>query len=191
MEENGLTENKENYVISVLSQDRVGIIAKVSSAIFDLGGNILAISQTISKGWFTMVTHVEFPGKLTGNDIKDAIEKTGDLQVIVSQTKSDVIEDKSKGEPFVVTVVGDDKSGIVKKLASCFAEKKINIDDVWNEVCDGRFIVIFHVELPNDIDPGEVRFELEKIGEEIGVSVMLQHQDIFTATNSLSANTCK
>ena len=42
-------------VISVIGRDSVGIIAKVSAECAACGVNILDISQTVLKGYFTMI----------------------------------------------------------------------------------------------------------------------------------------
>jgi predicted amino acid-binding ACT domain protein len=85
--------------------------------------------------------------------------------------------------------VGDDKPGIVRRFARCCADRGVNIDDVWNEVRDGRFITIFHVTLPRDLDAKDFRYGLETTAGELGIALTLQHQDIFTATNSLEVHT--
>ena len=140
--------------------DRLGVVPEVSSVMFELGGNILAISQTISKGWFTMIAYAEFSDNITESTIKSAIEEIGDLQVLVALHEVKMEKSDKSGDPFIVTVIGDDKAGIIKQLSQSFAQKKINIDDIWNEVCDDRIIVIFHIKMPPDIDPGEVRYDL-------------------------------
>jgi len=89
----------------------------------------------------------------------------------------------------VVTAVGADKPGIVWRLARIFADKGINIADVWNEVRDGQFVIIFHVTVPATVDARDMRYDLEHSGGELGISVMVQHQDVFTATTSLSVHT--
>ena len=88
-----------------------------------------------------------------------------------------------------MTVKGDDKPGIVRRLTRCFSEKGINIDDVWFEVHDGQFIVIFRVTMPPAVEPGDLRNELEAAARELNVSLVVRHQDIFVATNSLSVHT--
>jgi predicted amino acid-binding ACT domain protein len=95
------------------------------------------------------------------------------------------------GEPYVVTVAGEDKPGIVRRLTRCFAERDVNIEDVWNEVREGQFTVIFHVTLPPAVDAKELRYVLEQASEEVGVRSTMQHQDIFTATNTLSMRTSR
>lgn len=46
-------------LISVTGTDRTGIIAKVSTALYDMNVNIMDISQTILSGYFTMLMVVD------------------------------------------------------------------------------------------------------------------------------------
>ncbi|HOE67487.1 MAG TPA: ACT domain-containing protein [Candidatus Hydrogenedentes bacterium] len=178
------------YVISVLAQDRVGIIADVSNALFGLGANIEAISQTVVGHYFTMVMRATFPAQCIAGDVRNAIESQPNLVALVMPYEASRSGPSTTmtGEPFVVTVVGGDRPGIVRGLTRCFAQRKVNIEDVWNEVRQDQFIVIFKVTVPHGVDPKELRYDLEHAAEELGVSVRLQHQDLFTATNSLSVH---
>ncbi|HOD49182.1 MAG TPA: ACT domain-containing protein [Candidatus Hydrogenedentes bacterium] len=177
------------YVINVVTRDQVGIIANVSDALFRLGGNLEALSQTVVWGWFTMIVCGEFPRRVSAKEIKEAVESSGDYRAIVLPHDGLREGKPLEGEPFIVTVKGEDKPGIVRRLTRCFSQRGINIDDVWFEVREGQFIVIFHVTIPAAVDPGEVRHELENAAKELNVSLMVRHQDIFVATNSLSVHT--
>lgn len=46
-------------LVSVTGIDRPGIIAKVSTALFEMNINVLEISQTILDGYFTMLMIVD------------------------------------------------------------------------------------------------------------------------------------
>lgn len=46
-------------LVSVTGVDKPGIIAKVSTALYELGVNVLEISQTILDGYFTMLMIVD------------------------------------------------------------------------------------------------------------------------------------
>ncbi|MBN2309361.1 MAG: hypothetical protein JXR94_10340 [Candidatus Hydrogenedentes bacterium] len=184
-----MAEQKVRFVISVVSRDEVGIIARVSEALYALGANLEALSQTVVWHWFTMIICAEFPAEVSAPDIKAAIEKAGQFTATVLPSEKEPAREPMSGEPFVVTASGADKPGIVFRLTKCFADKGINVEDVWNEVREGRFMVIFHVTMPAHVDPKDARYELEQAGNEAGVSITLQHQDIFTATNSLEVHT--
>jgi glycine cleavage system transcriptional repressor len=177
------------YVINVVTRDQVGIIARVSDALFQLGGNLEALSQTVVWGWFTMIVCGEFPERVSAEEIKEAVERAGNYRAIVLPHKELGEGKRLEGEPFIVTVKGEDKPGIVRRLTRCFSDKGINIEDVWFEVQKGQLIVIFHVTIPPLVDAGDVRYELEGAAKELNVSLVLRHQDIFVATNSLSVHT--
>ncbi len=182
-------ERPARYVISVMAQDHVGIIADVTAALYDLGGNLEALSQTIVHGWFTMILCAAFPAGVDKNAVKAAFESLSRCQVLVNEAFDAAPAPAVAGDPYVVTVIGEDRPGIVRRLTRCFAEKGINIEDVWNEVKENRFVVILSVVVPPDIDPKDLRYDLEQAADELDVSLRLQHQDVFTATNSLAMHT--
>ena len=55
-----MSEEDTRYVISVLARDHAGIIADVSEALFEMGANLQAVSQTVVGDWFTMVACASF-----------------------------------------------------------------------------------------------------------------------------------
>ena len=65
-------------IITVLGEDRVGIIAKVSSLLADEGINILDISQTIMQDVFTMIMLVDISGSTSKiSDISEKLDMCG------------------------------------------------------------------------------------------------------------------
>ncbi|MDK2384623.1 MAG: ACT domain-containing protein [Candidatus Korarchaeota archaeon] len=84
------------------------------------------------------------------------------------------------GEMIVVTVVGADKPGIVAAISSVLAEAKANIVDISMTVLRGFFSMIMVVDISEAIsDIFELRDRLEEKGKEIGVRVMVLHEDVF------------
>lgn len=186
-----MADSTVRYAISVITRDRVAVIADITGVLFELGANLDALSQTVVWGWFTMIICGTFPAGVSPERIKKAVEASEDCTATVLPFEPSQARKAVQGEPFVVTAVGEDKPGIVHALTGCFAQRGINIEDVWNEVRDSRFIIIFHVTMPAEQDAKDVRYELEALAQQLGVSIMLQHQDIFTATNSLSIHSKK
>jgi len=184
-----MSERSVLYVISVLTPDRRGIIADVTAAIYEIGGNVEAASQTIIQGWFTMLLRASFAAEVTRDRVQEALKTCGDFSVLVREVADGAKGEPLEGEPFVMSAIGDDKPGIVRRLSRCCSDKGVNIDDVWNEVRAGRFVIIFHLTVPRDVDPKDFRYDLEQAAADLGVSLTLQHQDIFTATNSLDVHT--
>ncbi|HID47518.1 MAG TPA: ACT domain-containing protein [Methanothermococcus okinawensis] len=83
-------------------------------------------------------------------------------------------------ERVVITVTGRDKVGIVAKIASTLAENNVNILDIRQSIMGNLFTMIMLVDISNSNSGFEELIKkLDKVGEEIGVKVIVQHEDIF------------
>ena len=70
----------QKALVSVTGQDRVGIIAKVSTALYEQNINILEITQTILDGCFTMLMVVDLDGaKDSFQQIAQELAAVGDV----------------------------------------------------------------------------------------------------------------
>ena len=81
----------------------------------------------------------------------------------------------------IITVVGKDTVGIIGKVCTYLAENHVNILDISHTIVQGFFNMMMIV----DMEKATASFEsvaagLDQIGEEIGVSVKCQREEIFT-----------
>ena len=65
-----------NGIITVIGTDQVGIIAKVCTFLAERGINILDISQTIVKGYFSMLMIVDMTGQ-SFDEIAGGLDELG------------------------------------------------------------------------------------------------------------------
>ena len=80
----------------------------------------------------------------------------------------------------IITVVGKDRVGIIAGVCTYLAENQINILDITQTIVKGFFNMKMVVDVANITKSfGEVAQELEQVGEEIGVSVKIQREEIF------------
>ena len=80
----------------------------------------------------------------------------------------------------IITVVGKDRIGIIAGVCTYLAENQINILDITQTIVKGFFNMMMVVDVENITKSfGEVAQELEQVGEEIGVSVKIQREEIF------------
>lgn len=86
----------------------------------------------------------------------------------------------------VVTVVGKDKTGIISKVSTFLADKGVNILDISQTIMDEYFAMIMLVDLSGAQSPLSVLAEeCKSMGEKIGMSIHLQHEEIFNAMHSV------
>lgn len=80
----------------------------------------------------------------------------------------------------IITVVGKDQVGIIAKVCNFLAEKQVNILDISQTIIQGYFNMMMIVELSSITEEfGTICEDLDKLGEEIGVNIKLQHENIF------------
>ncbi len=80
----------------------------------------------------------------------------------------------------VVTVVGKDKTGIIARVSGLFYEKEINILDISQKLMQNVFTMISLVDLEkSSVDFDTLTKELEKVGEELNVSINILPEDMF------------
>lgn len=80
----------------------------------------------------------------------------------------------------VVTVVGKDTVGIIARVCTYLAGRKINILDISQTIIQGYFNMMMIVDV-SDLE-GEfssVCDELDEIGSELGVVIRCQREEIF------------
>ena len=86
----------------------------------------------------------------------------------------------------IITVIGKDKSGIIASISGLLAKESVNIEDISQTIVQGNFTMIMLCGMENSkADIKELGEKLNKLGEEIGVSIRVQHEDIFNVMHKI------
>lgn len=86
----------------------------------------------------------------------------------------------------VVTVTGKDKKGIIAKVSTFLAEKGVNVKDISQTILDEYFAMIMIVDMSEATEElSAIAKECAELGKQIGMSIYLQHEDIFNAMHSI------
>ncbi len=80
----------------------------------------------------------------------------------------------------IVTALGPDNHGLLAQVATTIARQNANVDDVSQTVANGMFTMIMFVSFDQgETTIAELKEALEKIGDEIGLQINVQHENIF------------
>ena len=86
----------------------------------------------------------------------------------------------------VVTVTGKDKKGIIATVSSFLAEKGVNIEDISQTILGEYFAMIMIVDMSEaKMGLAELAAECTELGKQIGMSIYMQHEDIFNAMHNV------
>ena len=81
----------------------------------------------------------------------------------------------------IITVVGQDTVGIIAKVCTYLSDHDINVLDISQTIIDGFFNMMMIVDYSNSTaDFADVVNDLDKLGEEFGVRIRCQREEIFT-----------
>ena len=85
-----------------------------------------------------------------------------------------------ESKKLIITVLGHDKVGIIANISKLLAENDINILDINQTIMQGFFTMIMVVDaLHSRIEIAELREKLRGKGNEMGLEISVQHEDIF------------
>lgn len=83
-------------------------------------------------------------------------------------------------EKGIITVVGKDQVGIIAKVCTYLADNKLNILDISQTIIQGYFNMMMIIEINESVKEfATICEDLETLGQEIGVNIKLQHENIF------------
>jgi len=190
--QNGVESSMKKVIISVVGQDRPGIVAALSSALFTWDCNIENISQTILQSVFGAILIVAAPEGVSLEKIKEALEKAVShlsLDVTVKPFPVGGTEKQPANEdaPFVITTMGPDKKGLVAATTRIMAEYGVNITNLKAVFKGGDNpldnLMIYEVTIPEKVVLSDLYRELEAAAAGLGLQINIQHRHIFEAMN--------
>ena len=86
----------------------------------------------------------------------------------------------------VVTVTGKDQKGIIAKISTFLWEKGANVEDISQTSLGEYFAMIMIVDVSGVKQKlSSLAQECAELGKQIGMSVYLQHEDIFNAMHNV------
>ena len=86
----------------------------------------------------------------------------------------------------VITVVGQDKIGIIAEVSRLLADKHVNILDISQTIMQDMFTMIMLVNLEKtEVSFKEISDTLHSLGETLSLSIRIQHEDLFQSMHRI------
>lgn len=168
-------------VLSVVGDDRPGLVHALSDVIVGHGGNWEECELADVEGQFAGLVVVSVPDAQT-EDFTGALDGIGQiLQVTLHAARGDVARPANVPLPqgLSLHVLGDDRPGIVHEIADALVRLGASITRMETRTRNAPesggelFEADVHVVLPRDTDPEAARSALESLAEEIMVDISI------------------
>ncbi len=162
------------HAITVLGHDRPGIIAETTDRLADLGLNLEDSTMTLLRGHFAMM--LVCAGPAADGEIRAALAPLttgGTLAVTVREVP---VEDPAAtaGTPWVLTVHGGDRPGIVSAVTAEVARAGGNITDLTTRLAGDLYLLVAEIDLPADADGATLDAAIRTVGTGLGVGATLR-----------------
>jgi glycine cleavage system transcriptional repressor len=163
-----------SHAITVLGHDRPGIIAATTARLADLGLNLEDSSMTRLRGHFAMT--LVCAGAVAATEIELALAgltADGTLTVTVREVPE---EDPapSSGTPYLLTVHGGDRPGIVSSVVAEVAEVGGNITDLTTRLAGDLYVLVAEIDLPAETDVPALEGAIAAVATTLGVGATLR-----------------
>jgi len=160
--------------VTVIGNDRTGIVAAVTRVLFEAGCNLEDATSTILSGHFSMMLIVSLPGGVTSSQIEKRLAQVAsgfDLVITVRDVHEahlEVVE-----ATHVISVYGGDRPGIVYRVAEHLSAAGVNITDLSSRVIGSETSRVYALMLEVAAGPEMTRAVLEddlaELRQELGV----------------------
>ncbi|MDR3090427.1 MAG: hypothetical protein LBU39_11545 [Desulfobulbaceae bacterium] len=185
-------------VLSILTKDRPGVVADITGAIFRLGGDLADLKQSVLWGYLTMILIVNFPDTVTKEALIAEIAGLGPSAQVGESAEFEVSVKEppaplTGGSPvpqemYIMTAQAENRGGLVYQVSGFCREHGVNILDLATTLRDGRYTMALQLDLTGVASLAAFRRDLTAFACESGLSLTLQHSDLFQATQDVSLN---
>jgi len=169
-------------VVTAIGRDRPGLVAELTSIIAEVNGNIVDIEESVMRGLFTMFMIVDLSeATASPEELKERLVGKGREVGLQVSIEPYVPGRRKADKQFVlINVLGKDRPGIVAAISSLLRGYNVNIEKI-RMIARGE---MFAMEMLADIsdldgDLEAVKRELKRTCEGMGLSAVVQREDVF------------
>lgn len=162
-------------VLTVIGDDRPGLVGELSAAIAAHQGNWLESSMSHLAGKFAGIVKVAVPGA-QAEALKAALGRLAALKVTAESSAGKSVP---AGRRLKLALVGHDRIGIVREVSQVLARHAVNVEKLETHTASAPMSaeILFHCEADlaaaADIDTRALKAELEKLSDDLMVDISL------------------
>jgi len=184
--------------VSAIGLDSPGLVSKITTTVFEMGGNIIDVEESCRRGLFSIFLVIDFAAsRRTCDEVLDALYAVGEeveLKVVVNIYDEETIPFLGEKENHIVTILGEDQPGVIARISTLFHKHNVNIEQC-KMIARGEF---FSMEMT--IDTGQIhvfsgrsrdeavkkmKHELKELCSQLNQSYVIQSENIYHRSKKL------
>jgi glycine cleavage system regulatory protein len=165
-------------VMTVIGQDRPGLVESVAALVAAHGGNWLESRMSRLGGQFAGILRVEVPSE-NEPPLVAALKKLDARGLAVVVHPDQPMPVPASTRQSMLDIVGQDRPGIVREISHALASFGVNVEELETECASaamsGETLFKAHARLsiPETCDVGQIRQQLERIAADLIVEISL------------------
>ena len=167
-------------VLTVIGNDRPGLVGELAATISTLGGNWLRSSMAQLAGKFAGIVEVGVDAA-RADELRNALSQLDGLKVTVesADAKKSAPAGVGNSRRLKLALVGHDRIGIVREVSMVLANHVVNVESLTTHTSSAPMsaAVLFHavaeLTAAPDLDVGALTGELERISNDLMVDITL------------------
>jgi glycine cleavage system regulatory protein len=164
-----------SLILTVIADDRPGLVGELSAAVSAHKGNWLESSLAQLAGKFAGIVRVEVD-ELDAGSLQAAVERLPNLKVAVTKAAG---AKAVAGRKLTLELVGNDRLGIVKEVTAVLAKHAVNVEKLTTRTESGPMSsgMLFRADAeltaPSALDARALKADLEGISNDLMVEMTL------------------
>ncbi|HKX54979.1 MAG TPA: ACT domain-containing protein [Xanthomonadales bacterium] len=169
----------ESLVLTVICDDRPGIVARLSHLLEKHGGNWTDSSMLSLAGKFAGILLVQVPAGQSETLVQE-LQQLQDEGMQVTVHRSSAAEPATGSRQFVLELLGQDRPGIVRDITAILSRHGVNVLEL-DSSCESASMsgeMLFKARarllIPHDLNRDILQADLEHLANELMVDIKLQ-----------------
>jgi glycine cleavage system transcriptional repressor len=171
---------QNRYIMTAFGKDRPGIVADVTSILYETGCNLEDTTMSMLSDEFTInLLFSSSDEKIVAKLLERCteMEKTKSISAFIRPLKERRAVDQSNAAIATIHVEGLDQAGIVHKISKYLADNSLNIIDLKSiikttpESGTSLYLMDIHIHLTGGSTPESIEEGLDDVAEELNVEI--------------------
>ncbi|PCI77248.1 MAG: glycine cleavage system protein R [SAR86 cluster bacterium] len=164
-----------NLVLTVIADDRPGLVESLSQIIASNSGNWLESSMSQLAGKFAGILRVSVNEDRVEKLIEELNELSSEIKIVIEKAADESSDQKSR--IVELSLVGNDRPGIIKEISAAVAGLGINVERLNTECTpapmssDTLFKAQATLEVPEQIALEALQYKLEQLADDLIVEI--------------------
>lgn len=179
--------DENSLVIQINGKDRPGLFSTICRFLTSQNINIHEVSQSVLRGFLSITFLLDLTNSVSNLDLLKL-----KLNKLARSEKFDLTYHKyiegyrpKIRNLYVLTLMGPDNLGILYRISEILANYEINIETITTKVKSNWIYNQFLLDINKDLPIENIRNEIRKTCEELGLSHVLQPEQIYRQNKKL------